>query len=203
MGVNWIIWAPRFIRLQVFARPETFSWLCVLLNWWTLCTAIWSQTTYWYLWTLGPSWTALSHFFLSCSLVLCSELALIALEKRTKCLWSCRTSDLPWTSKIGFVLRKPQNHCSHATTERRKSFWDCPTIHRSMCLGSFPLSVSQVWMLQVTSTYCKNISEVWSAGCTIFELVTGKFLFTGRDNNHMLFLMMKCLSEQFWISSRV
>lgn len=35
--------------------------------------------------------------------------------------------------------------------------------------------------------------DVWSAGCTVFEMVTGKFLFMGRDNNEMLFRMMKHL----------
>jgi serine/threonine-protein kinase PRP4 len=28
--------------------------------------------------------------------------------------------------------------------------------------------------------------DVWSAACTLFECFTGKFLFAGRSNNHML-----------------
>jgi len=32
--------------------------------------------------------------------------------------------------------------------------------------------------------------DIWSAGCSIFELYTGKVLFPGRSNNHMLKLML-------------
>eukprot|EP00913_Durusdinium_trenchii_P009986 g9372.t1 len=35
--------------------------------------------------------------------------------------------------------------------------------------------------------------DVWSAGCTVFEMVTGRFLFVGRDNNEMLYRIMKQL----------
>ncbi|KIY73329.1 kinase-like protein [Cylindrobasidium torrendii FP15055 ss-10] len=33
--------------------------------------------------------------------------------------------------------------------------------------------------------------DVWSAGCTLYELYTGKILLPGRSNNHMLLLMME------------
>ncbi|EJU05920.1 kinase-like protein [Dacryopinax primogenitus] len=33
--------------------------------------------------------------------------------------------------------------------------------------------------------------DMWSIGCTLYELYTGKILFPGRTNNHMLLLMME------------
>lgn len=33
--------------------------------------------------------------------------------------------------------------------------------------------------------------DMWAIGCTLFELYTGKILFPGRSNNHMLLLMME------------
>ena len=34
--------------------------------------------------------------------------------------------------------------------------------------------------------------DTWSIGCTLFELFTGKILFTGRNNNQMLRSIMEC-----------
>lgn len=34
--------------------------------------------------------------------------------------------------------------------------------------------------------------DMWSIGCTLFELYTGKILFTGRTNNQMLRSIMEC-----------
>jgi serine/threonine-protein kinase PRP4 len=34
--------------------------------------------------------------------------------------------------------------------------------------------------------------DMWSIGCTLFELYTGKILFTGRNNNNMLKSIMDC-----------
>lgn len=33
--------------------------------------------------------------------------------------------------------------------------------------------------------------DIWSAACTIFELYTGKILFSGRDNNEMLKVILQ------------
>lgn len=34
--------------------------------------------------------------------------------------------------------------------------------------------------------------DMWSIGCTLYELFTGKILFTGRTNNQMLRSVMEC-----------
>lgn len=34
--------------------------------------------------------------------------------------------------------------------------------------------------------------DTWAAGCTLYELYTGKILFTGRSNNQMLKAIMEC-----------
>ena len=34
--------------------------------------------------------------------------------------------------------------------------------------------------------------DMWSVGCTLYELYTGKILFAGRTNNQMLKSMMEC-----------
>jgi serine/threonine-protein kinase PRP4 len=42
--------------------------------------------------------------------------------------------------------------------------------------------------------------DVWAIGCTIYELWTGKILFTGRHNNHMVKTFMDCLG---WPSEKL
>lgn len=33
--------------------------------------------------------------------------------------------------------------------------------------------------------------DMWSMGCTLYEVAVGKFLFTGRNNNNMVYQMME------------
>ena len=42
--------------------------------------------------------------------------------------------------------------------------------------------------------------DIWAAGCTLFELFTGKFMFPGRSNNHLLKLHMEAKGK---ISSKL
>lgn len=44
-------------------------------------------------------------------------------------------------------------------------------------------------ILGIDYDYC---IDMWSTGCTLFELYTGKILFTGRNNNNMLKTIMEC-----------
>jgi len=37
--------------------------------------------------------------------------------------------------------------------------------------------------------------DVWAVGCTLYELFTGRILFPGRSNNHMLKLFMDVLGK--------
>ena len=34
--------------------------------------------------------------------------------------------------------------------------------------------------------------DIWSAGATLFEMYTGKFMFPAHTNNQLLYFMMRC-----------
>ena len=53
---------------------------------------------------------------------------------------------------------------------------------------SFPLASPHSTV--IGSKYDYSI-DMWSVGCTIYELYTGKILFPGKSNNEMLKLMME------------
>lgn len=44
--------------------------------------------------------------------------------------------------------------------------------------------------LSLTLTHTDFPMDMWSVGCVLYELFTGKILFPGRTNNEMLKLMM-------------
>ena len=79
-----------------------------------------------------------------------------------------------------------------------------PILHPTLCLGFIvhQRSVSAVMafcnetspniepsLLVLGLKYDESI-DMWSIGCTLYELYTGKILFPGRSNNQMLHLMM-------------
>ena len=69
-------------------------------------------------------------------------------------------------------------------------FYRAPEISESHLLAlddSVMLSSSEV----LGMPYDYGI-DIWSIGCTLFELYTGKILFTGRSNNQMLRAIMEC-----------
>ena len=78
---------------------------------------------------------------------------------------------------------KSPNILSVASTERRRSV---SQMHKQLRPRS-PL----IFVLVLGMPYGFGI-DVWSIGCTLFELYTGKILFTGRSNNQMLRAIMEC-----------
>ena len=68
-------------------------------------------------------------------------------------------------------------------------FYRAPEI--SMFFFSFTLLPPSLTSLLVLGLPYDPALDIWSIGCTLYELYTGKILFPGRSNNHMLLLMME------------
>ncbi|CAD6934609.1 unnamed protein product, partial [Tilletia controversa] len=54
-----------------------------------------------------------------------------------------------------------------------------------------PFSLTQTETPSVLGLPYDTALDTWSVGCTLYELFTGKILFPGRSNNHMLLLMQE------------
>lgn len=60
---------------------------------------------------------------------------------------------------------------------------NCSWLFLSACIKT-PIFISVIG-----KSYDYGI-DMWSVGCTLYELYTGKILFPGKTNNHMLKLAM-------------
>lgn len=64
-------------------------------------------------------------------------------------------------------------------------------IANACCVGTYPTlgpcDVAAVFLLYNRTDFPM---DMWSVGCVLYELYTGKILFPGRSNNEMLKLMM-------------
>ena len=59
----------------------------------------------------------------------------------------------------------------------------CRSVLKSLFLGGGSLVLGLPYDFAI---------DTWSVGCTLYELYTGKILFTGRTNNQMLRSIMEC-----------
>lgn len=76
-------------------------------------------------------------------------------------------------------------------------FYRAPEISKSdfLFLHSFfvPLYLGEILIVMIVLGMPYDFGiDIWSVGCTLFELYTGKILFTGRSNNQMLRAIMEC-----------
>lgn len=68
-------------------------------------------------------------------------------------------------------------------------FYRAPEIS---CVISLPKDANAyLYILLVLGVPYDPSLDIWSIGCTLYELYTGKILFPGRSNNQMLLLMME------------
>lgn len=56
--------------------------------------------------------------------------------------------------------------------------------------GTLAAALLADWLVPVLGLPYNEALDIWSIGCTLYELYTGKILFPGRSNNQMLHLMM-------------
>lgn len=71
-------------------------------------------------------------------------------------------------------------------------FYRAPEISKYICLMSTSLGTPTEVLFAVLGMPYDFAIDMWSIGCTLFELYTGKILFTGRTNNQMLRSIMEC-----------
>ena len=85
--ILWILWIYFCVEWFVswLLGPKHFLGFAGLWNWWTLCTATWSQTTFWYPWILGHTYRYLVCYFQS--------------PLAPACLQSCNLAILPTFTK--------------------------------------------------------------------------------------------------------
>ena len=84
---------------------------------------------------------------------------------------------------MSVILTPPPALCT------TRAFFQGLYIETYSCLTRIPANNLRFLVLGMPYDFA---IDVWSIGCTLYELYTGKILFTGRTNNQMLRSIMEC-----------